>query len=148
MSLIVEKNIKDFCLWARIRAIDLANASGLTRQNINWHSRPDSKCTVVYEKETDSFDIKTAGKTIASGTIRPVEIMNRKKGIPFADFAQFIGITKNEFMEAAGLGKYNHKRLAESAAKIVVRYNEKTGDFKIIRSEEIKGSGKIKIKGV
>ena len=124
MSLIVEKSIKDFCLWARIRAIDLANASGLTRQNINWHSRSDSKCTVVYEKETDSFDIKTAGKTIASGTIRPVEIMNRKNGIPFADFAQFIGITKNEFMEAAGLGKYNHKRLAESPANQRVWQNQ------------------------
>ena len=149
MALTVEKNIKDFCAWARIRAIDLANASGLTRQNINWHSREGSKTIVVCEKGTENFDIKNGGKTIASGQIKRMEIIKRgKMEIPFVDFAKYMGIQKNEFMEAAGLGKYNHKHLAESTAKIVVRYNSVTGEFKIVRPEEIKGSGKIKIKGV
>ena len=68
--------------------------------------------------------------------------------IAFRDFASTVGIQKKEFMDAAGLAKYNHKHLAESPAKIVVRYNNVTGEFKIVRPEEVKGSGKIKIKGV
>lgn len=64
--------------------------------------------------------------------------------IAFCDFAEYVGVQKKDFMAAAGLEKYNHKHLAESPANIIVRYNSKTGEFKIVRPEEIKGSGKIK----
>lgn len=70
----VEKSIKDFCIWARVRAVDLANASGLTRQNINWHSKKDSKTVVNYDKKTNKFEIRNEGQVFGSGTIQHVEI--------------------------------------------------------------------------
>ena len=70
----VEKNIKDFCIWARVRAIDLAKASGLTRQTINWHSQEDSKTVVRYNKKTTKFEIRNETRVFGSGKIQHVEV--------------------------------------------------------------------------
>ncbi len=65
--------------------------------------------------------------------------------IPFGKFHTKVGITKSDFMQAAKLKKYNHRHLDESPAGVFVRYDEDTGKFDIVRPEEIKASGKIKI---
>ena len=70
----IEKGVKDFCIWARVRAIDLANASGLTRQAINWHSRKGSKTVVRYNKRTTSFQVRNETKVFGSGKIQHIEV--------------------------------------------------------------------------
>ncbi len=74
MSNIVTMKIKDFCRWARVRSVDLARASGMTRQNIYHHSSDESETVVEYNKKTNLFKIKNDHRTFASGKIKHVEI--------------------------------------------------------------------------
>ena len=74
MSNIVEKGIKDFCIWARVREIDLANAAGIDRQLISYHSRAGSKTTISYSKKTNEFEIKSGDRVFGSGKIQHVEV--------------------------------------------------------------------------
>lgn len=74
MSNIVEKSIKDFCIWARVRKIDIANAAGKDKQLIEYHSREESKTVISYNKKTNKFKIKNDDRVFGSGTIKHVEI--------------------------------------------------------------------------
>lgn len=143
---IVEKSIKSFCIWAGVRLVDLANAAGISRQNINYYIN-ENPSLVKYDKTTEVFQIvNNIGATIARGKIRCETLTDYvRQEIPFDDFYLYAGVKKCELMKAAGLNQHSYKNLSNSTCGVFVKYNNKTGDFKIIKPEEIKGYGNIKI---